>query len=179
MTVHTGTVAQFCCVGNGVVDLIWMVDGRYSTDTYNKAQGIFFNYTSSSSDPIESTLFVPASCQTNNSSIQCGVRSSFTSKYVWSGVATLTVLPGRYVLVSYRDLTTPAGERRTGKLRTLFSALTTLDVMAISKRMIILVMATCGVQSDKKRTLHPAGPSNEKARLQRVCKRLQKPPTNP
>ena len=100
MTVHTGTVAQFCCVGNGVVDLIWMVDGRHSTDTYNKAQGIFFNYTSSSSDPIESTLFVPASCQTNNSSIQCGVRSSFTSNYVFSGIATLTVLPGTYVQVN-------------------------------------------------------------------------------
>ena len=85
-------------------------------------------------------------------------------------------------LVSYPDLTTPPGERRSGKLRTLFSALTTLDVMAISDRMIIVAMATCtvcGVQSDKKRILHPAGPSNEKARLQMVCKRLQKPPTTP
>ena len=59
--------------------------------------------------------------------------------------------------------------------------------MAISDHTVIIVvmaevMATCivrGVQSDKKRTLHPAGPSNEKARLQVVCKRLQKPPANP
>ena len=86
------------------------------------------------------------------------------------------------LLVSYPDLTTPPGERRSGKLLTLFSALTTLDVMTISDHMVIVVMATCivrGVQSDKKRTPHPAGPSNKKAQLQGVCKRLQKPPTNP
>ena len=57
----------------------------------------------------------------------------------------------------------------------------THDVMAISDHMVIVVMATCivcGVQSDKKRTLHPAAPSNEKARLQGVCKRIQKTPAN-
>ena len=86
------------------------------------------------------------------------------------------------MLVSYPDLTTPPGERRFGKLRTSFSALTTLDVMPISDPKVIVVMATCivrGVQSDKKRTLHPAGPSNEKAQLQGVCKWLQNPPANP
>ena len=38
----------------------------------------------------------------------------------------------------------------------------THDVMAISDRMVIVVMATCivcSVQSNKKRTLHSAGPS--------------------
>ena len=51
--------------------------------------------------------------------------------------------------------------------------MTTHDIMAISDRIV------CVVQSDKKYTLHPAAPSNEKAQLQGGCKQLQKPPANP
>ena len=63
--------------------------------------------------------------------------------------------------ITHLGLTTPPGKRRSGKLQTIFLALTTLDihVMSISDRMVIMVMATCivcGVQSDKKHTLHPA-----------------------
>ena len=48
-----------------------------------------------------------------------------------------------YSIISYPDLTTPPGERQARKPRTLFLALTTPDVMAISDRMIIVLMATC------------------------------------
>ena len=105
----------------------------------------------------------------------CDVRRAY------SGRPAARFMFGYYHVISYPDLTAPPGERRSGKLRTLFSAPTTHDVMAISDRMVIVVMATCivcGVQSNKKLTLHSAGPSNEKDRLQGVCKRLQKPPAN-
>ena len=89
-----GTFGAFRCAGMGS-SLVWKVDGQLLHHLPNQNRRII-EATTSSSGTVQSSLTVPATSVNNGTTVQCGVRPSFSSPLVFSSNSTLTVLPGEF-----------------------------------------------------------------------------------